>query len=247
MKFIKMLKQVAVLSYKDSIWGMGIVLAGGITGCVIMTILMQNTMRIQEEQYIALGTLLGFIFGMLYYFCIGIFGPMWEFHNAVCMGRTRKSFVPARICLNIIYTSTMLITVFLVSNAEKLIYNIFFQDRNVNMNIDFLFRSPIWITVIIILFPIANSVLGALYIKFSFKFFWCMWAVWMFIFLMGPRVAKAAEKTPNSLVGKIGLCIIEIIEQLSALSMGAAAGSLILISAVMGIITFLLLSKQRAV
>ena len=62
--------------------------------------------------------------------------------------------------------------------------------------------------------PILSILFGMLILRFGTKAFWVLWALWMFGCIGIPRIIDAVEAAPQSLFGKIGTWVRNIMLQI---------------------------------
>jgi hypothetical protein len=83
---------------------------------------------------------------------------------------------------------------------------------------------------------------GVMLMRFTAKFFWVLWALWMFSCMGLPRISHAMTENPNSWVGRLGWAVVDFMEKSSTAGfVGVTAGVTIVVMAV----TFWLFKKQR--
>lgn len=213
---------------------------GGIFGMLIMLVTL--TCGGMDGQYFKAGTFVAMLLSVLMLLFTGIFSLKNDFNLAISMGKTRKYFVPARYLMFVADCLTCGIVSIVISKVEAVIYKVFFPEIICGWELDVLFRKPFYWLDILLVAPMVIVLLGGLFLKFSAKFFWFFWAIWMLCSLGLPRLFSAAEESPDSLPGRMGAGVLQFFRQITP-TQAAAALLLFLVAGV--IIIVLVFRKQR--
>lgn len=241
--FVQTVGQVWKLEWKEYLRQ---VIITFFTACVGigMVYLIMSTVA-EGEDYGELGTLFALLSGVLINIFGGIFTVQADFNNAISMGKTRKSYVPAKYLVSVMGTAMIAVTIWLVYILENVLYSMSFPGvGNTELNFEVLFDNPGILVGYIIGVPAISLLLGGLYMKFGVKFFWGMWAVWMFACLGLPRIGDAMVENPNSIPAKIGFSVVEFFKD-TTMTQGIIAFVICLIVVVVG--NVFIFKKQRVV
>ena len=239
-EFIRTLKETFQVNRKEILQYGLLAIAGGILGVILVLIIM--AVDGTGEDYGQLGTLFAEMFSAIALLFGGIFAVQTDFNLAISMGKTRKYYVPARYLLLVLDTTIILAIVFLTSRIENALYPAIYPGTVCDLNAGGILNSPGVFAAIAMGVPMIVLLFGALLMRFSTKFFWVLWAFWMFLCMGGPRIASATIENPNSLPGRIGLALVEVLTGLTALKLFGIAAVIILAGL---IVTFVLFKKQR--
>lgn len=240
MEFVKTLKQVFKIQRADSISYTAVSAIGGIAGIIIVLIIM--AVEGSGEDYGKIGSLMSLLLGTLVLVFGGIFSVQSEFNLAVSMGKTRQYFIPARYITLIVNAALVMGITMLVSFVEGHLYPAVYPGAVCELEMgSFLSRLS---NVVFFVFgmPMLVLLFGALLMRFTTKFFWVIWVLWMAGCTGIPRVIDAAAKQPESALGRIGLTVAEFFEEASDFGMLAAIA--VLIAAGMTV-TMMLFRRQR--
>jgi len=163
-----------------------------------------------------------------------------SFNNAICMGRTRKSFVIAYTVVTFCTTCAIIIVAFLFSIIEKILYAIIYPDyifEYVAMN----HVTPIIIIAVILIEVIVPMFIGTLLAKYGMKAFWILWAFWMLGVTVLPKMIKNIYVNDDSVIGEIERKFVSAFGGVSLASWYAIGGVILLL---MLITTINLIRKQ---
>ena len=240
-EFVRTLKQTLQVHGKADIFSyIAVLTGGGIFGILIVFCVM--IFAGEGEGYAKIGAVLALVFGIILLFFGGIFSVQGEFNVAISMGKTRKYFVPARYLGQVLNVLVMLAVVMLIKWLEGFVYSAVYPQAVCEFDIDPLLHNVGALMGIIFGAPALVLLFGALLMRFSAQFFWVFWALWMVLFVGGPRIMNAVSKNPDSVPARIGLKILDFAGGISPVQL---AVTLILLAAVMMAVTVGLFRKQR--
>lgn len=235
------LKQTFQVNYREMFSYACISAAGALLGVALILIGMVTVGK-AEGSYANVGALLSLMFGEAAFLFGGIFTVQSDFNLAVSMGKARKYFVPVRYLCMVLDGLVILGIVKFVNVLEGALYPALYPGAVCGMDADRIIGKPAVFIGLVLGMPALILLLGALIMKFSTKFYWVVWAVWMLAFMGIPRILSAGKKHPDSFAGKAGILLMDLAESvtgtglLAALLCGAAAGI---------VISILLFRKQR--
>lgn len=239
-EFVHTVKQTFLVN-KSEILIYGLITAGGgIFGMILMLVLL--AFDGMEGHYFQFGTMGAMLFGIMMVLFSGIFSLRNDFDLAISMGKTRKYFVPAKYLVFVADWLICGIIPVLISWLETAIYKAFCPEAICRVDMGVLFANPVYWICILLVAPIAIMLMGGLFIKFSTKFFWFFWAVWMVSCLGGPRLLSASEERPDSLPGKMGVGVLQFFQQINGIQATAALLVFLVVSVPVIVLIF---RKQR--
>lgn len=239
-EFVRTLRQSFQVHGRDLFSYAAITAGGGIFGILIVLVIL--VMDGSGEDYGKLGAMLALMFGVILVFFGGIFTVQSEFNLAISMGKTRKYFVPARyleLALNVL---VMLAVVMLVDWVEGMLYPAIYPQAVCEFSIDLLLHNGGVLIGIVFGAPALILLFGALLMRFSTKFFWVLWALWMILFVGGPRFLTGIRKNPDSIPGRIGLKLLDFVAGITSVQLTVVL--ILLAAAGLGVATGLF-RKQR--
>lgn len=172
-----------------------------ILGIIIQALVINFDNTVQSV--FELGTSIAFVFSLfaLMIIILATFGVNFEY--AVGMGRTRKSFLISYISVTLCHTVIVIVTGFILSFIEKLLYTQMYPQYNFdNVILDHI--SAVVIIAVILAEVIIPMFMGALLLKYKMKAFWIMWAIWMVGTVVLPKLLTSALVNENSRLGVIG-------------------------------------------
>ena len=102
-----------------------------------------------------------------------------SFNNAICMGRTRKSFVTSYTVVTLCVTCAIIVIAFLFSIIEKSLYT-FLYPNHIFEYVAVNHMTPMIIVAVILIEVIVPMFIGTILAKYGMKAFWILWAIWMF-------------------------------------------------------------------
>lgn len=241
-EFVRTLKQTFWVHGKADIFSYIAVTAGGGIFGILLVVFCIIIFAGAGEGYGKLGALLALVFGIILVFFGGIFSVQGEFNVAISMGKTRKYFVPARYLGLVLNVLVMLAVVMLINWLEGIIYPAICPQEVCEFSIDPLLHNVGALIGIIFGAPVLILLFGALWMRFSAKFFWVLWALWMVLFVGGPRFMSAISKNPDSIPARIGLKILELAGGITPMQLAVT----VILLAVIGLgVTAGLFRKQR--
>lgn len=182
-----------------NLWQMGLVTLGMfVIGEIMVAIIIALT---KADDGATLGWLFALIGLAFWYFCVGaqiVSGT----DNAIAMSRSRKNYLVAHYIVNLCYSAIMVAFTYILGQVELLAFRIFWP--NLPMEFDFSEWFSLKIAILIIVSGvIIAGFLGALIARFGRKAFWTLWCIWMFVFLVLPRMATYSEES-NTVLGLLG-------------------------------------------
>ena len=237
--FIRTLKENLILEWTEPLFTVLIPVIGGVIG-IIMT-LFSMSMDGTGESYGKVGAFMVLVLGILFIFFTGIFSLPIDFNLAVSMGKTRKSYVPARFIILALDVLAVILIFIIFNAAEEALYTTLYPNAVCELDVGKLLHNPALIAGTIFLLPTVNLLCGALLMRFPTKFVWVLWAIWMIVFTGGPKMITAAEKK-DSVFGQLGAAILWLFQGASPIKTAVA----VVIITVMGMaVTMRLFSRQR--
>jgi len=240
---IQTVGQVWKLEWKEYLRHVVITLFTAFIG-IGMVYLIMNTAA-EGEDYGEMGTLFAILFGVMINIFGGIFTVQADFNNAISMGKTRKSYIPAKYLVSVMGTAMIIVTIWVVNILERFLYSKSFPNvGNTELNFAVVFDNPIILIGYIIGMPAIALFLGGLYMKLGVKFFWVMWTLWMVVCLGLPRIDDAMTENPDSIPAKIGFAAIDFFKDIT-MTQGIIAFVVCLIVVVVG--NVFIFRKQRVV
>lgn len=225
-ELFRTIKQSFQVHGSDNIFYVLATLGGAVFGIVLVLIIM--AVDGTGEDFGMLGTMMALVVGMIALFLGGIFALQNEFNLAVSIGKTRKYFLPAKYLNLFVNFVALEVVVVLVSRLEKALYPAFYPGAVCELGFDKFTGNFGVLAGMAICAPIVILFLGAMLMRFTAKFFWVFWALWMFGCMGLPRLVHS---------GKIPAVI--------SISEGYIVLIVALIIAVLAGTTVVLLRKQR--
>lgn len=223
---MKMIKNTICLNMKDVWMTLLFILCGGAFGGLMEFVI---DLVSGENGVIGIASIVGGIVLLAYAVFALCFAERESFNLAISMGRTRKSYIPARYFAILINIAVSLVGFFVICGIEYLFSQKFttFEYLDILQTIGL----PVigWV-IIVIVTPIIEMFFGICYVKWERKFFWGLWVVWMLLFVGGPRVLSAMEKHPQSIPAKIGFFIQKVVDIHSPIFLITAAVLVIIIA-----------------
>lgn len=179
--------------------------------------------------------LMGYAF---WFFAVGVqlvFGSNW----AISMGRTRKSYLAAHYLVNILYSLVMGLGCWLLIQLEKLLLGWRYSGLPMEFDLSETFTLPV-MALIAVAGVVVASFLGALISRFGKKAFWPLWAVWMFTFLVLPRMTDGMESgKPDTLLGMMGVGVFGAVAAVP-LSVWQTLGCVALVGCLVGTVALMM-------
>ena len=239
-EFVCTVKQTFLVSRSEVlIYGL-IAAGGGIVGMMIMLVIL--ACGGMDGEYFEAGAAGAMILSVIMLLFSGIFSLKNDFDIAISMGKTRKYFVPAKYLMFVADCLTCGVIPIVISRVEAAVYKVFYPEIICGWELDVLFRNPFYWSGILLVAPVAIVLLGGLYLKFSTKFFWFFWAVWMLVWLGAPRLFSASEEKPDSLPGRMGAGVLQFFRQITQTQAAAAMLVFLIVSVIIIVLVF---RKQR--
>lgn len=195
---LKMTKNEFKLQFAN-LWQMALVVLGMFAaGEIVVAIIMAATSPDD-------GATLGWLFAMMglafWFFCVGA-QIVTGLNNAISMSRTRKSYLAAHYLVNFSFSAAMVAFVWLLGQLERLGWRLLYPGLPMEFDFSKWFGLKVAMLIVMVGVVIA-SFLGALIARFGKKAFWALWAIWMFAFLILPRMADNMEES-TTVLGMIG-------------------------------------------
>lgn len=239
-EFIRTLKQTVQVHGSDTLTYTVITAGGGIIGVIMVLIIM--AIDGTGEDYGMLGTMLAMVFGVIGLFFGAIISVQGEFNLAITMGKARKYYAPAKYVSLMLNVLLMEVVIVLFTYLEKALYPALYPGAVCELSFSGLAENPGLIIGIAILVPVIIMFLGIMLMRFTAKFFWVLWALWMFGCMGLPRISKAMMHEPESFAGRLGWTVVDFMEKSS--TAGFVGVTAIVTIAVMAV-TYWLFKKQR--
>ena len=169
-----------------------------------------------------------------------------SFNNAICMGRTRKSFVTSYTVVTLCVTCAIILIAFMFSIIEKSLYTFLYPDHifgyvAVNHITPFIVVTVILIEVIVPMF------IGTILAKYGMKAFWILWAIWMFGCIVLPkmvgRMIGNSYEHDNSALGEIERKLVSTFGSISIVGWYAIGGAILFLM----LVTTINLTRKQGV
>lgn len=238
---IQTVKQVWKIEWKGWLQQVVITFGTSFIGIGMVYLIMHMS---GDDNYGKLGTMIAIIIGVLMNVFSGIFSVQSDFNNAISMGKTRRTYVPAKYLVTVVGTAMIVGTIWMVNLLEDFLYSISFPNAGCEMDFNMVLNNPAFCAGYIVGIPAIALLLGGLYMKFGTKFFWGLWAVWMIGCLAIPRIGEAMEENPNSVQAQIGFKVVEFFGDITMIQGIAAFVICLMVVVVANILIF---RKQRVV
>lgn len=165
-------------------------LCGALVGIIMVVVIV--SLEGTGQDYGELGGFMSLLFGIAYFLIVGVFGDYNNFNLAICMGKTRKAYLPIRYVIHVLNVAIVLVIHGLVSIVENALYSTLYPDAVCEMHIQ-LGSNPILCIVILMLLPMAGLLGNVLFMRFGAKFAWIIWALWMLGCIGFARFADSVE------------------------------------------------------
>jgi len=209
-----------------------------ILGMIVLAVIMKYDDTTNKA--FELGTIIAFFTSLLTIFTMVFATFRVSFNNAICMGRTRKSFVISYTVVTFCITCVAIIVGFFFGFIEKSIYIIIYPNHvfeYVAMN----HITPIIVVAVILVEVIVPIFIGTLLAKYGQKAFWIMWIFWMFGFTVLPRMLKNIYENDSFGLGDSERKLIAALGGIGTVSWYVIGGIILLI---MLVTTINLIRKQ---
>lgn len=217
---LKLTYDHAILSY-----GMSIL---GFLAAMIMWVVLRSGLR-EEAQYIPLGTIMALGLCGLCILFTQIFQIELMFNLEISMGSTRKTFFLSYLLVQALYNAgNYILLVLLVLLEKKIRPFLTVQNTAVGKKSELIWSWTIQHGFLALLvFTIISILFGTLWMYFGKVAGVILWILWMTLCFGGPNIADAVTDAPNSILGRIGLGIADIVSFFSG-AVGIITGIIIL-------------------
>lgn len=233
-------KKQWTVQWKDWRILMLFILGGWIFGMILHFVIVALDSSITS--YFPMGTVMAVVIAGL---CAGV---MWAiqlgfyFNLEISMGSTRKGFLISFYLVGFLFELCYIGEIILLNLAERVLERQLYSD--LECEIDILPYLLKWGVPAMAAIMFLCGFMGTLILRYGKKASWALWLIWMFCFLVLPRIHDAAEKAPDSLFGRIGNAVIGTFE-------GMTLNVIVGIAAVLSILSFagswIYLRKQQVV
>lgn len=244
MELIKTIKQIFRINGKELIPYIYVTAVAGLMGIMMTFVLMYNKNRDGHEAmsgYVTMGGIFALVLGAIVLFC-SAFSLQSHFNLAVSMGRTRKYFIPSQFLLVAAGGVVVEAMVILITQIETVLYPLCFGKGEFEINLKDYILNPVLAPGLILGFSVLNLLIGSLLMRFGVKFFWVVWAIWMFCWLILPRLLRTAEDNPQSWQARTGAWLTGLF---ASLGTGGTAVLAVIVLAAGLIAAMLLLRRQK--
>lgn len=239
-EYIRTLKELIRVNKNELILYGVAPLIGSVIGVVMVFVIM--FVAGDGEDYGELGSFAAALIGGIALVIGQIFGIQNEFNTAISMGKARKNYMPAKYTLLVIETLMIVFIVSVTGWIEGVLYTAVYPGSICELNASAWLSYPVLVISVILGLPALIMLLGVLLMTFGQKFFWIIWALWMVGFIGGPRMISAVTEEPESIVGRLGILIINFVRNSSTI--GMVICTCIVIAAVW-LADFILFRRQR--
>lgn len=125
------------------------------------------------------------------------------------MGCTRSRFFVSFYIVNFIFNLIGVCLLTVISLADQALCSVMYPDCMNEIELTpYLLRWGILAAAVI---PMISGFLGALLMRYGKRAGWILWALWMFGCIGLPRITEAVSEAPDSVFGKIGSVLINLI------------------------------------
>lgn len=239
-EYIRTLKELIRVNKDELILYGAAPLIGAVIGILMVFVIM--SVDGSGEDYGELGSFAAAMMGGIALVIGQIFGIQTEFNIAISMGMARKNYMPAKYTLLVIETLMIIFIVSVTGWIEGGLYTAVYPGSICELNASAWLSYPVLVISVILGLPALIMLLGLLLMVFGQKFFWIIWALWMVGCIGGPRIIHAVTEKPESIVGRLGILIIDFVKNSS--TMGMVICTCIVIAAIW-IADFILCRRQR--
>jgi len=198
MNVLKMIRQLAVLKWKDFLITIAIILAGSLVGFGFGFLVGNLT---ESGTYINFASMLASVAT----YAVLIFGVTLtgnkDFTTAVSFSRARKTYLPARYITYVVEFFIVFCILKLIVVLDLYVGSHFFAEQECFDMFDYTMLQGVGLSVVL---PCIVLLVSIIYTVFEMKFFWILWAIWMFGCLGVPRIHSAMTANPDSFPAKIG-------------------------------------------
>lgn len=159
-----------------------------------------------------LGTLISAIMAVFFMAVLIMLQVGLHFNMEVSMGCTRKHFFVSYYLTNMT-TGLLCVALLLGFNLlENALYSVIYP--NLKQEIDLVPYLLKWGIPAAVILPVIAEFSGVLLLKFGKIASWIIWVFWMFLCIVGPQIQESVEEAPNSVYGKIGTAIADMVNAL---------------------------------
>lgn len=239
-EYIRTLKELMRVS-KDEFVLYGVVsVIGAIIGIVMVFVIM--AVDGTGEDYGELGSLFALLIGAIALVFGGIYGTQSDFNMAISMGKTRKHYAFAKYFALVIETLMLMLIAMLVGWVESFWYTAVYPGAVNELHISAWLEYPLVLVGVAFGIPAITMLFGTLLMIFGQKFFWVIWALWMFGCMGFPRIIHAMTEKPESGIARFGKAVADLVTGLPA---GVMPAIVLTVIAVIVAADFALLRRQR--
>lgn len=232
------LKKQVLIQYELWILMYVFVLAGSLFGNILFLLLMKFDSTANTT--FTLGTVMGIIISIIYLFIMQAVQLSLYFNLEVSMGCTRRRFLVSEYVAAFAAGLVGLGVVVVIQRIETGWIKRIYPDLPSEINLlPYLLK---WGIPAVAALVILAGFCSAMVMRFKRKAFWVFWVLWMFVCLCVPRIHDAAKEAPNSLFGRIGRFVVEIVGIFSARVWLALA---VLLCVLMTTVTYQIIRRQQ--
>lgn len=230
---LAMIKKQFSIQWRDWILMLAFEAGAFLFGFILFSVIMRFS---DESTYFAMGTVMGAMMALIFSVVQSLSGMQIYFNVEISMGMTRKQFLVSYLmtcfCANIL---NMVLLVGLNALENTLLRTIY---AGLTEEINFLPYLIRWAFPAAVLLAVYGGFCGTLLLRFGRKAFWIMWVLWMFGCLGIPKISDAVTENPESVYGKIGVFLGDVLRGISpnvwitaacVLGIGAFAGMWIIL------------------
>lgn len=199
-------KQMSILK-KDLLYTPLFVFGVGLAGIILHYIIVRTDDT--TVTCFPMGTLLAMIMLMIVGLILAGMSVSTYFNVEISMGSTRRQFFWTYYFFYVLYYLLAVCILAIFNEIENYVLTVLYPA----MEIEIKFTSYIWKygILIAVAMPILSILFGMLILHFGTKAFWVLWALWMFGCIGIPRIIDAVEEAPQSLFGRIGTWVGNLI------------------------------------
>jgi len=208
-ELMRTIKQTFYLNGKSNIFYMLAALGGAVFGIALVLFIMAADGT--GEDYGMLGTIMALLVGTLLLLIGEVFSMQSEFNVAISMGKTRKYFLPAKYLNLVVNVFVLEIVVVLVSRLEHILYQAIYPGAVCELGVDKFTGNFGLLAVLAVCVPVVILFLGAMLMRFTAKFFWVIWALWMFGCMGVPRLIHAGKIPTQINIPEVYVVLIAVV------------------------------------
>lgn len=172
---------------------LGIAAIGWFFGVILVFIMYYFTNGFAAESCVTLGSIIAISIIAWFYVFDGMFGLAQNFALEISLGNTRKEFYLSYIVRKIINMAIVLMASGILMVLEELIQKYILKITDTFHSLSF-FLDLRFLAVMLFVVPTAAMFFGILFLKFQRKAFWCMWLIWLFSFIILPKILSDKTK-----------------------------------------------------